>query len=133
MPNEQNLKPFKKGDPRINRKGRPKDLLTLRALAKQIASEVVEKSGGNPLVVRGHTVTKVEAILRQWSTSRDARLQMAFIEYAYGKPPAAVEHSGSVAVAGMSLEQFKLEEKRRLAQAAETIAAFGGFEESDDE
>lgn len=32
--------PFVKGDPRINRKGRPKGFDQLRALAQQIAAEV---------------------------------------------------------------------------------------------
>jgi hypothetical protein len=76
-----NLKPFTKGDKRINRKGKPKDFTALRALAQQIAHEDISD---------GMTVT--EAILRKWAGSKDPRLQMAFIEYAYGKPPQQVEN-----------------------------------------
>ncbi len=73
---------FTKGDKRINRKGRPKDLDALRALAKEIAHAQVGADG----------MTVTEAILKRWAGSNDARLQMAFIEYAYGKPPQQVEN-----------------------------------------
>ena len=45
------LKPFVKGDPRINRKGRPKSFDALRSLAQEIAHEAAKKSkeqGGGP-------------------------------------------------------------------------------------
>lgn len=93
MANEQNLKPFKKGDPRINRKGRPKNFDALRELAQSIAHEAAI-SDGKPLVVDDHLVTYAEAILRQWATSKDVRKQQAFIEYAYGKPPVKTEVTG---------------------------------------
>lgn len=85
-PNPHTLKPFTKNDPRINRNGRPKSFDALRKLAQQIAHEVV-KAGGVEVVIDGHKVTVAEAILRQWATSKDARLQQAFMEYAFGKPP----------------------------------------------
>ncbi len=72
----------------INRKGRPKDFASLRALAQQIAHEAVAQSSGD-----ARTVT--ELILRKWAGSNDARLQMAFVEYAFGKVPSPpVEISG---------------------------------------
>ena len=77
---------FKKGDPRINRNGRPKTFDAVRTLAQQIAHETA-KAGGSEVVIDGHRVTVTEAILRQWATSKDARLQQAFMEWAYGKPP----------------------------------------------
>jgi len=87
-------KPFTKGDPRINRKGRPKTFDAFRELAQAISHEVALKQG-EPLIINGHTVTVAEAILRQWAQSKDPRLQMAFIEMAYGKPPQRTEITGA--------------------------------------
>jgi len=70
MANAENLKPFKKGDKRINRKGRPKDFSALRELAQEIAHEPI--GDGNKTVV--------QAIMRKWAGSNDARLQMALVE-----------------------------------------------------
>ena len=78
-PNPQNLKPFVKGDPRINRKGRPKSFDALRTLAQDIAHEKA-KAGGNTVVIDGHSVTVAEAILRQWAQSKNPALQQKFIE-----------------------------------------------------
>lgn len=89
----RNATSFVKGDPRINRKGRPKTFDEARNLAKQIAHETV-KAGGNEVVIDGHIVTVTEMILRQWATSKDARLQQAFMEWAYGKPPQDIRHGG---------------------------------------
>jgi hypothetical protein len=84
MTEERKPGTFAKGDPRINRKGRPRSFDAFRELAQQIAHEVAQKAG-EPLVIEGHIVTVSEAILRQWSQSKDPRLQQAFINYAYGK------------------------------------------------
>lgn len=81
-------KGFTSGDPRINRKGRPKNFDQLRALAKQIANEVVIDKDGNPIG------TLVEVKLREWFASDDARLQMQAMAIAFGKVPDAVEVSG---------------------------------------
>ena len=93
MANDSNLKPFTKGDPRINRKGRPRSFDALRELAQQIAHEGAQQ-GGQPIVINGHTVTVAEAILRQWATSKNPQLQRAFVEVAFGKVPDKVEMSG---------------------------------------
>jgi hypothetical protein len=86
--------PFKKGDPRINRKGRPKSFDALRALAQEIANEAAKKRDGEPIILDGHIVTVAEAILRQWSTSNNPMLQMRFIEITYGKVPDVHELTG---------------------------------------
>ena len=80
--------PFKKGDPRINRKGRPRSFDALRELAQQIAHEPTQ------IVMDGHKVTVAEAILRQWAQSKNPQLQRAFIEVAFGKVPDEIQHSG---------------------------------------
>ena len=86
---KDNLKPFKKGDPRINRNGRPKTFDGLRSLAQEIAHEVAQ-SGGSDAVIGGHKVTIAEAILRSWSMSKNPQLQRSFMEIAFGKTPDAV-------------------------------------------
>ena len=84
---------FQKGDPRINRNGRPKTFTGFRDLAIEIASEVATNKG-EPIVIDGHKVTVTEAILRSWAQSKDPRLQQAFIAYAFGKVPEKLEGAG---------------------------------------
>ena len=86
---------FVKGDPRINRKGRPRTFDALRELAQQIAHEAVKDKAGDPVVVEGHAATVTEIILRKWAASNDPRLQMAFVEVAYGKEAIKAEISGA--------------------------------------
>lgn len=74
---------FTKGDKRINRKGRPKTFDALRALAQTIAHEDISD---------GMTVT--EDILRKWAGSKDTRVQLQFMEVAFGKVPNPVEIGG---------------------------------------
>ena len=85
--------PFRKGDPRINRKGRPKSFDALRSLAQEIAHEAA-KQGNQPVVIDGHVVTVTEAIMRQWAMSKDPRLQQKFIEVAYGQVPSVTRLEG---------------------------------------
>ena len=90
---------FKKGDPRINRKGRPRTFDALRSLAQEIAHEAA-LSGGKPVVIDGHIVTVAEAILRQWAQSHNPQLQRAFVEVAFGKVPddIALHSDGAVTI-----------------------------------
>lgn len=93
-------RPFTKGDPRINRKGRPRSFDALRELAQVISHEpamVKNKDTGESVkyIIDGHIVTVTEAILRQWASSKDPRLQMAFIEIAFGKVPQRSELTGA--------------------------------------
>lgn len=78
---------FKKNDPRINRKGRPKSFDALRRLAQQIACEVITLPDGS-------NVSRVEQMLREMTGSEDARQMIPFLEIAYGKVPAPVEVTG---------------------------------------
>ncbi len=81
---------FQKNDARINRKGRPKTFDAFRELAQQVAHEVAkitENGEDAELVIDGHAVTVAEAIIRSWSKSSDPKLQIAFVEYAFGKVP----------------------------------------------
>ncbi len=85
MSKEATAGSFKKQDPRINRKGRPRSFDALRELAQQIAHEPTQ------IVVDGHKVTVAEAILRQWAQSKNPILQRAFIETAFGKVPDDIQ------------------------------------------
>jgi hypothetical protein len=87
---------FSKGDSRINRKGRPKSFDGLRDLAQMIAHEVAtDKAGGALLARDGHKLTVAETIMRQWAISKDTRLQIAFMEVAFGRVPTKTEVTGA--------------------------------------
>ena len=92
-PNPSPATRLKPGDPRINRKGRPKSFDALRELAQQIAHEEA-LSSGQPVVINGHTATVAEMILRQWAASKNPQLARAFIEIAFGKVPDEVRLTG---------------------------------------
>jgi hypothetical protein len=78
---------FAKGDPRINRKGRPQNFDAARELGLQIANEVVTNANGEPALLNGRKITRIELILRTWAQSKDPRLQLAFVELTFGKTP----------------------------------------------
>ena len=84
---------FVKGDPRINRNGRPKSFDQLRTLAQEIAHEVARDKSGHEVIVSGKRATVAEMILRQMAT--DPKRQQQFIEVAFGKVPQPVEHTGA--------------------------------------
>ena len=110
MANEQNLKPFTKGDPRINRKGRPKSFDKLRELAQSLSHEVVEGKDGSK-----HTA--VEMILRKLATEKPDK----FLEIAYGKVPQPID----VTTGGEKLEAKVTDEQfdRAIQGLAKAIGA----------
>lgn len=80
----ENLKPFKKGDDRINRAGRPRSFDAARAIARRIADEMVTVSGAGGKSVE---MTRAEVIFRQWASSKNPISQQNFIYAAFGKVP----------------------------------------------
>ena len=104
-------KGFVKGDPRINRNGRPKSFDALRKLALQISAEIVPDKARAPSVQkvlnangteREHILTVAEYILRLWASSNKPELQRAFMEIAFGKVPQNLD----VTTDGKPLVQF---------------------------
>ena len=83
-PNTSGLQPFQKGDKRINRKGKPKDFLALRKLAQQISAEALTAGDGE-------SVTRIEALLRVMSSSKNPADRALFLAYAFGKPKDEVD------------------------------------------
>ena len=94
-------KGFKKGDPRINRKGRPKSFDTFRALALCIANRsttaALHRIGLNDdkIPEKLKKVSVAEYILSKWAFSGEPVLQKAFTEVAFGKIPIPIEHGGN--------------------------------------
>lgn len=90
MANNQNLKPFTKGDPRINRNGRPKNADIMRQIAHDLCYEPVDLS--TDMVTRSH----LETIIRDWLTSGDIPKQRAVMEIAFAMVPEVEWRGGSV-------------------------------------
>jgi hypothetical protein len=82
-------KGFVKGDPRINRKGRPRNFDAVREVFQSVAHEEIKDKNGNALLV-------IEAIARSWATSKEPMLQKAFVEYCFGKVPDKHEREGDL-------------------------------------
>ena len=116
MANEQNLKPFKKNDPRINRKGRPKSFDKLRELALLIAHEEA-KAKDKCVIINGKKATVTEMILRQWATSKNPTLQKSFMEIAFGKVPDKHEIIGDMKIEHKNDKEVD----RAISTLAETI------------
>jgi hypothetical protein len=87
-------KGFVKGDPRINRKGRPKSFDALRAMTQGIATEWAKNNDGSDLMYNGRRISVAEVIMRRWAMSPDPKWQQAFLEYAFGKVPSTTELTG---------------------------------------
>ena len=74
-PDMSGLKPFVKGDKRINRGGKPKNFEKLRKLAIKIAAEEAANTG----------MSRVQLMLTAMASSKHPSDRKLFLEYAYGK------------------------------------------------
>lgn len=79
-----NLRPFVKGDPRINRDGRPKDHNALRRLIQRIAGEAVD---GKP------EWSQIELMLRAMMKSKQPSDRKEILEHGWGKVPQQLDVS----------------------------------------
>lgn len=99
---------FTKGDPRINRKGRPKSFDKWRDLVQEIMAEPAMGNGGLVLiqipltkdgkpvlddegrpVMVDHYATNAEMVVRSWL--KDSKRQQQLAEAAFGKVPQAID------------------------------------------
>lgn len=87
-----NGKPFVKGDPRINRKGRPRTADQAKALILAILHEPATDKNGNIIVKDDHIVTKAEMVFREWLKRPETQKEL--IDRAFGKTKDNVEISG---------------------------------------
>ena len=104
-PDISGLIPFTKGDKRINRRGKPKDFIALRKLAVKIAGETIP----NP---NGEDYTRIEAMLRVLTSSKNPADRALFLAYAYGKPKDELD----VTSAGESLVPKQLSDADKMTR-----------------
>ena len=79
-------RPFRTGDRRVNRRGRPRNFDALRELCQKVCHEKI--------TLDGEVMTRLEVILRDWSASKDVQKQIALVQYGYGKPVDKIETNG---------------------------------------
>lgn len=121
----QDLKPFTKNDPRINRNGRPKTFDKLRNLALEIAERelvvfdreevmkqvaviisMIEKGKSDSAISElqlimdkaRKRISTVEGILLKWAMGKNETAQRQFLEICYGKVPDEVNIKDDVAI-----------------------------------
>ncbi len=95
MANIENLKPFVKGDKRINRKGRIDNFAKFRKLAQNIGNEPL--SDADEILFSG--------LLRALAKSKSSADRALFLAYAIGKPKEEVDvTSGGKAITKIVVE-----------------------------
>lgn len=86
-------KPFTgKDDPRRNNKGAPSTFGQIREIAQKIANEQLTSKDGSI------SMTRLEMIFRDWSSSTNFQKQAAFVAYAFGKVPDELNMAANISI-----------------------------------
>ena len=87
----KNLRPFKPGDPRINRGGRPKSFDALRKEVQKILNEEFAYDETSE-----RTLSRLHAMIRGMSSGRNPGDHKTLLEYGYGKVKDEINLGGEV-------------------------------------
>lgn len=89
-PQNKHLKPFVKGDPRINRKGPPKKIVRLQNLLEAVFGIEVE----SPDEIKKSDVGKILAAMTKAAKKGNVHAANSLLDRMYGRPKQSVEVSG---------------------------------------
>ena len=116
-PNPCSAARFKKGDPRCWRKGRPRGFDAVREMALTIANEELATKDGDKM-------TRLEALVRSWATSKKPILQIKFVEYAFGKVPNKTETNpfeGRRVIRLVHAHELRREQEQRAGSNGQSV------------
>lgn len=113
---------FVKGDPRINRKGRPKTHDALRKMIQEVLNEEVEvvvPSANAREAKKGKTktvlMTRLEQMIQNMVFSTAAGDHDNLLKHGFGEPPKEVQHGGAVTLTVRYDEEAPPTDKKALA------------------
>lgn len=86
------LKPFKKGDPRINRKGPPKKIVRLQNLLEAVFGIEID----TPEEIKKSSVGKILKAMEKGALKGNIHAANSLLDRLYGKPKQSVEVSGAL-------------------------------------
>ncbi len=85
-----NLRPFKKGDPRINRNGRPKQIVRMQ----QLLSTVFGIDSDDPITIQKSDLGKILKAMASAAKRGNIHAGNSILDRLYGKPKQVIEIPG---------------------------------------